>query len=81
MTNSNRAKRACFAIAAKLFSEQDLFWEFIKRSFDVNSRSDLSERDWVKIEARLRAAENFSSCRDALFYEVEKEKLECSDLS
>ena len=77
MTNSNRAKRACFAIAAKLFSEQEPFWCFIKRSFNVSSRSDLTERDWVQIEARLRAAENFGSCRDVLFHEISKETTIC----
>ena len=70
MTNLDRSRRACFAMAHQLFADPAPFWNFIKESFNVQSRTELSERDWVNIEARLRAAEMFSSCRDALFYEV-----------
>ena len=68
--NITRARKASFAIAKKLFVNDAHFWAFVQKSFNVQSRTELTERDWVKIEARLRAAEMFSSCRDALFYEV-----------
>lgn len=72
MKNTDRARRASFAIAAKLFSDAEPFWDFVRKSFDVQSRTDLSEQDWVLIEARLRAAERHRSCRDALLCEVER---------
>lgn len=62
MTNRDRARRACFAIADKLpFSDsglnKDQLWQWVLEQFNVKSRSDLTEQNWVQLEARLRAAE------------------------
>ena len=61
MTNTDRARRACFAIVGKLpFADdglnKDQFWQWVMEEFGVKSRRDLTEQNWVHLEARLRAA-------------------------
>lgn len=75
MHNADSARRACFAIAAKLFSDSAPFWHYIRNRFRVGSLSDLDEQAWVLIEARLCAARDHRSCRDALFCELERGEL------
>ena len=60
---TKRASKSSFAIMSNIkprleragITETDL-WNYIKHSNDVESRTDLDEKQWVVIEASLRAA-------------------------
>lgn len=62
--NITNAQKATFAIATKLsaslekasISKEDL-WLYMKRKCSVESRNDISERQWTEISAELKAAE------------------------
>lgn len=72
-----RARRASFAIVNQISRQMDAvnvsiidFWNYIKHSYDVGSRKELNERQWVVIEARLRAASTSSKLFRVLMDEV-----------
>ena len=62
--NISNAQKATFAIAKKLsgalekenISKEDL-WLYMKRKCSVESRNDISERQWTQLSAELKAAE------------------------
>ena len=64
MTDGKRhAQKACFAILNNLKPAleaegltEDAVWAYVKETHNVESRSDLEERDWVVLQARLSAA-------------------------
>ena len=67
--NTKRALRACFAILSRIslkpYSEDD-FWTYIKGIYGIESRTMLGEREMVRLEARLRAAQTNRILRQAL---------------
>ena len=71
--NISNAQKAAFAIANKLaeplekkdISKENL-WNYIKRRYSVQSRNDMSEQQWTKLSAELKAAET----TDDLFEEL-----------
>ena len=62
--NIAQAQKAAFAIANNLaeplekkgITKEDL-WNYIKRKYSVESRSDMSEMQWTQLSAELKAAE------------------------
>jgi hypothetical protein len=38
--------------------KQEVFWEYVKRRYAVESRNDMTERQWVELAAELKAAED-----------------------
>ena len=71
--NITNAQKATFAIATKLsgalekasISKEDL-WLYMKRKCSVESRNDISERQWTEISAELKAAETDAKLFDGL---------------
>ena len=75
MDDLSRHRRACFAILRELELESeypevsnDMFWDYIKYFYHVNSRKDLREDQWLQLRQRLNAAANnkdiFSSLKN-----------------
>ena len=62
--NITTAQKATFAIANQLtaplekegITQADL-WNYVKRKYSVQSRNDMSEMQWTKLSAELKAAE------------------------
>lgn len=75
MTNRIRAMRASFAMLAKLLTEdeRDVFWTKFKALCKVESRAELTEKQLVLLEAKLRAAENDSTLHKKLKQYATKE--------
>ncbi len=71
--NITNAQKATFAIAKKLsgvlekagISKEDL-WFYMKRKCSVESRNDISERQWTQISAELKAAETNATLFEGL---------------
>ena len=62
--NITNAQKAAFAIAAKLkaplkkadITEKQL-WDYVKRTYEVASRNDMTEQQWTELAAEFKAAE------------------------
>ncbi len=71
--NITNAQKATFAIATKLsealkkagISKEDL-WLYMKRKCSVESRNDISERQWTQMSAELKAAETNATLFEGL---------------
>ena len=71
--NITNAQKATFAIATKLsgalekasISKEDL-WFYMKRKCSVESRNDISERQWTELSAELKAAETNTTLFEGL---------------
>lgn len=71
--NITNAQKATFAIATKLsgalekasISKEDL-WLYMKRKCSVESRNDISERQWTELSAELKAAETNTTLFEGL---------------
>lgn len=71
--NITNAQKATFAIANKLsgslekasISKGDL-WNYMKRKCSVQSRNDISERQWTELSSELKAAETDATLFKAL---------------
>jgi len=82
----DRAKKSSFAIAANIkqkfkvagITDDDL-WGYIKHSYKVKSRKELNEKQWVRIEARLRAASHNYRLLNLLISKIQKWKEGNSD--
>ena len=81
---TDSAKRQSFAIVKSLkptlekvgITEQAL-WDYILSSHEVSSRKDLSELEWVRLAARLSAAEKNKQLLDVLVSEIKAAAGEC----
>ena len=76
------ARRTAFAIASQLKPKLDKqsitpddLWAYIKVDFGVDSRSELSELDWVKVAARLHSAQRHKILFDELCEKIKTHKL------
>ena len=84
IADTDTAKRHSFAIVKSLkptleevgISEQAL-WDYILSSHEVSSRKDLSELEWVRLAARLSAAEKNKQLLDVLVDEIKSAVGEC----
>lgn len=72
-----RARDSSFAIAYQMTDRMekagvtsDDLWRYIKVHHKVSSRKDLTEKQWVRIEARLRAASKSQRLFYILMYKV-----------
>lgn len=75
--NITNAQKAAFAIANKLTPALDekgiskqMFWDYVKRKFDVPSRNEMSEQQWTELSAQLKAAETTPKLFEALIRQV-----------
>ena len=77
--NIPNAQKAAFAIANNLaaplekrgIAKEDL-WNYIKRRYSVESRSDMSEMQWTELSAELKAAETAPKLFDELCERIKK---------
>lgn len=65
MDDISRHRRACFAILRELELESedpevsnDMFWDYIKYFYNINSRKELTEDQWLQLRQRLNIAAN-----------------------
>ena len=76
------ARRMCFAFAKELMprlnkqgiSEAD-YWNYIKVEFGVDSRSELTAQQWIKISARLHSAKRHKILFNELCEKIKTHKL------
>lgn len=73
--NITNAQKAAFAIAANLkarLKKADItdnqLWDYVKRTYKVASRNDMTEQQWTELAAEFRAAET----TPVLFEELKK---------
>ena len=71
--NITNAQKAAFAIAAKLKAPlqkaditDKLLWDYVKRTYRVDSRNDMTEMQWTQLAAELKAAETTPKLFQAL---------------
>lgn len=76
------ARRMCFAFAKELMprlNEHDIseadYWDYVKADFGVDSRSELTALQWIKISARLHSAKRHKVLFDELCEKVKTHKL------
>ena len=74
---NNMHMRACFAIVSKLALDShepkitdDMFWQYIKHFYNVDSRRDISEQQWVQLRSRLNVAQYNEKIVDKLKLKV-----------
>ena len=60
----SNAQKAAFAVANKLTPALDKagiskerFWAYVKQKYEVDSRNDMTEKQWTELAAELKAAE------------------------
>lgn len=82
--DTDSAKRQSFALVKSLKPTLDkvgitenVLWDYILSSHEVSSRKDLSELEWVRLAARLSAAEKNKRLRDVLVDEIKAAAGEC----
>ena len=73
MNDLSRHRRACFAIVRELELESaepkvsdDIFWDYIKYFYNINSRKELTEDQWLQLRQRLNIAANNKKVFDTL---------------
>ena len=85
MTEGKRnAQKACFAILKNLKPQleaeglsADVVWDYVKETHNVDSRSNLNERDYIILQARLSAASRDSHLFLILCSEIQNSFPQC----
>ena len=73
----SNAQKAAFAIANKLTSalekadvSKEMFWEYVKRKYEVQIRNDMTELQWTELAAQLNAAQTTPELFDQLVKQI-----------
>lgn len=84
ISDTDTARRQSFAIVKSLLLKlekvgitEKVLWDYILSSHEVSSRKDLSELEWVRLAARLSAAEKNKQLLDVLVSEIKAAAGEC----
>ena len=73
------AQKAAFATASELTPQlekvghtKDALWVYVKRHYNVESRNDMTEKQWTQLAAELNAAKNTPKLLEELITRIGK---------
>ena len=79
-----KAQKAAFAIANQLTDAlekqgvlKDHLWGYVKQKFEVETRNDMTEKQWTELAAHLEAAETTLKLFDALVRQIKDKEQNC----